>query len=325
MNLILSIFPGIDLLGRGFEAEGFSVVRGPDLLWGGDIETFHVPCGRFDGVIGGSPCADFSSARRDPPSGHSLRMLTEFCRVVEEAQPSWFLLENVPRVPDIAVPGYHVQRFDLNARECGAAQSRLRHFQFGSRDSQVLVIPRGVPAVAESQPICLAREGERKNRRSFADFCELQGLPRGFTLPGLSIAAKYAAVGNGVPIPVARVIAQAILAAAPSHSVRLCICNCGRVVTGWQVSATPACRKRLERRRKQPRLTVTGPGSATSADAHFHDAALPAPLATSGDGGSPGNLEHRALGFRVMGEMCHESRFSDELRALLAGEAPVGG
>jgi len=77
-------------------------------------------------------------------------MLAEFCRVVAEAQPSWFLLENVPRA-DVSIDGDEVQRFDLNARECGAAQSRLRHFQFGSRDGKVLVIHRSVPAVAESQ------------------------------------------------------------------------------------------------------------------------------------------------------------------------------
>ena len=34
-ELVLSLFPGIDLLGRGFEAEGFCVVRGPDLLHAG--------------------------------------------------------------------------------------------------------------------------------------------------------------------------------------------------------------------------------------------------------------------------------------------------
>ena len=57
--LILSLFPGIDLLGRGFEAEGFSVLRGPDLIWGQTITGFHAPAGRFDGVIAGSPCQDF--------------------------------------------------------------------------------------------------------------------------------------------------------------------------------------------------------------------------------------------------------------------------
>ena len=31
-ELILSIFPGADLLGRGFEADGFCVVRRPDRI-----------------------------------------------------------------------------------------------------------------------------------------------------------------------------------------------------------------------------------------------------------------------------------------------------
>ena len=34
---MLSLFPGIGLLDMAFEEEGFCVVRGPDLLWGGDI------------------------------------------------------------------------------------------------------------------------------------------------------------------------------------------------------------------------------------------------------------------------------------------------
>ena len=34
-GLVLSVFPGIDLLGRAFEEQEYCVVRGPDLLWGG--------------------------------------------------------------------------------------------------------------------------------------------------------------------------------------------------------------------------------------------------------------------------------------------------
>jgi antitoxin component of MazEF toxin-antitoxin module len=40
--LVLSLFSGIDLLGRRFEAEGFCVVRGLDIIWGGDIITRRV-------------------------------------------------------------------------------------------------------------------------------------------------------------------------------------------------------------------------------------------------------------------------------------------
>lgn len=184
-------------------------------------------------------------------------MLNEFCRCVTEAKPKWFLLENVPTVPNIAVDGYTIQRFDLNARECGMAQMRLRHFQFGSRDGLVIVPARVKPHGAASR-ICLATEGERPDRRDFSDFCEAQGLPRDFALPGMGIAAKYRAVGNGVPVPMARVIARAIRAAnTRAADVRLCLCGCGRIVEGKQIAAGPACRKRLERRRRdQPAVTI---------------------------------------------------------------------
>lgn len=267
--LILSLFPGIDLLGRGFEAEGFCVVRGPDLLWGGDVRAFTCPPGRFDGVISGSPCQDFSRANRGPKSqgGYSVAMLVEFARLITEGQPDWFLLENVPTVPDVAVEGYTVQRFDLNARECGSQQRRLRHFQFGSRDGLVIVPLRTKPSAGESQPTCLATDGVKKRRRTFADFCELQGLPRNFNLPGYSVVAKYRAVGNGVHVGVARVIARAIKDAAVSRvryeDVRLCACGCGRICSGRKRAQTDACRKRMQMRRERELAGVGVAGPVT--------------------------------------------------------------
>lgn len=59
-NLVLSLFPGIGLLDMAFEEAGFCVVRGPDVLWGGDVKRFHPPAGRFDGVVGGPPCPYWS-------------------------------------------------------------------------------------------------------------------------------------------------------------------------------------------------------------------------------------------------------------------------
>ena len=55
MQIVLSLFPNIGLLDKGFEQAGFCVVRGPDLLFGGDIYDFHAPPGKFDGVMGGRP------------------------------------------------------------------------------------------------------------------------------------------------------------------------------------------------------------------------------------------------------------------------------
>ena len=262
--LVLSVFPGIDLFGRGFEAEGYCVVRGPDLLWGGDIRAFHPPAGCFDGVIGGSPCQDFSKLRRTPPTGYGLEMLNEFCRVVAESQPHWFLLENVPTVPDIRVDGYTIQRLDLNARECGASQNRPRHFQFGSRDGLVIVPAREVTQPGQSQPAVLSTEGRRPDRRGWREFCALQGLPPDFELPNMSRTAKYAAVGNGVHVAVARTLARAIREAHDrTEPIHVCACNCGRPIVGKQAMATPACRKRMERRRKRVSTGGAAPGLVT--------------------------------------------------------------
>ena len=263
MKLLLSLFPGIDLLGRGFEAEGFCVVRGPDLLWGQDVRGFHVPAGKFDGVIGGSPCPDFSAARRDPPSGEGLAMLTEFRRVVTEAGPEWWLLENVPRVPDVQIAEYTVQRIQISAREAGVRQQRWRCFQFGHRDAAPLVIARFVTPAAVTVRACLATEGARSDRRTFAEFAALQGLPSDFDLPGWPRAFKYRAVGNGVPVPLAQMIARAIRerdAARLSDAgsvTRVCECGCARLVTGKWKTATATCRKRLERRRKHQTATIS--------------------------------------------------------------------
>lgn len=51
-QLVLSLFPGIGLLDIPFEESGFCVVRGPDLLFGGDIRKFNPPAGRFWNVEG---------------------------------------------------------------------------------------------------------------------------------------------------------------------------------------------------------------------------------------------------------------------------------
>jgi DNA (cytosine-5)-methyltransferase 1 len=262
-RLVLSLFPGADLLGRGFEQAGFCVVRGPDLVWGGDIRNFHCPPKVFDGLIGGSPCQDFSKKRRCPPTGKGVDMINHFARCVTEARPKWFLLENVPGVPDVVVDGYQVQRFNLAASECGLTQRRLRRFQFGYCDGAGLVIAR-CDTNADLEPCAMATEGRRKHRRTFADFCELQGLPADFDLPGLSRAAKYAAVGNGVPVPMARVVAIAIKRRGVTPNVPVCACECGRPITGRAKLATAACRKRMQRRRDAAGVTKPGPVTSGS-------------------------------------------------------------
>ena len=139
-GLILSIFPGIDVLGKGFEEEGYCVVRGPDLLWGGDIRSFHPPAGVFDGVIGGPPCQVFSRLRYvNPLAGAKTgNLIPEFERCVSEAGPRWFLMENVREAPIPKVEGYVVDPSILNNRWLGEAQNRERRLSFGSVDGSRL-------------------------------------------------------------------------------------------------------------------------------------------------------------------------------------------
>jgi DNA (cytosine-5)-methyltransferase 1 len=245
---VLSLFPGIGLLDMAFERVGWSVVRGPDVWWGGDIRAFRGVAGVFDGVIGGSPCQQFSALRRGEEKPIGREMLGEFLRVVAECKPRWWLAENVPRVPNLILSGYVVQRLDVRGTECGVDQRRLRHFQFGSLDGWALVVPRVDTGCAVARA-CLATEGRRGWRRSFPDFCEAMGLSRSFDLPGMTVDAKYRAVGNGVPLPMGLLFANAIRDwPGDSWGGRICACGCGRVVTGLERCAGPACRKRLSRR-----------------------------------------------------------------------------
>lgn len=260
-GLILSVFPGVDLLGRAFEGFGFCVVRGPDLIFGGDIRSFHPPKDVFFGIIGGSPCQDFSKKRRHPPTGYGLAMLKEFERVVGEARPEWFLLENVPGVPDVTAPeGYVAQRFDVDQAWFDTV-SGLRHIQFGSRSGKLLDVTGRRKLVTDGRALAC-------DSRPFSDLVRLQGLPDNFNLPSFTLEGKKRAVGNGVPLPIGRALANAVCEAflgssmalpgpAQDKNVRRCACGCGRPVYGRAKYAkdgngkTDKCRKRAQRQREQ--------------------------------------------------------------------------
>src|SRR4051812_28903192 len=146
-DVIVSLFPGIGLLDMAFEEQGFCVVRGPDLLWGGDIKCFHPPAGTFDGVIGGPPCQAFSALVHLVRHVHgeaavAPNLIPEFERCVAEAQPGWFLRENFPAAPEPSVAGYAVHSLRLNNRWVGGVQRRERRFSFGVRGEQPIDLTR---------------------------------------------------------------------------------------------------------------------------------------------------------------------------------------
>ena len=145
--LLLSLFPGVDLLGHAFEQEwpDACIVRGPDPIFGSlsDIRAFHPPAGVFAGVCGGPPCQEFSAlvhlVRADGNQPRFGNLIPEFERCVAEAQPDWFLMENVRAAPVPVVAGYGVRSFlldnsTLNSGDgWGQEQIRLRRFSFGMR------------------------------------------------------------------------------------------------------------------------------------------------------------------------------------------------
>lgn len=218
-SLILSLFPGIGLLDRAFEDQGFCVVRGPDLIWGGDVTTFHAPAGKFAGIIGGPPCKRFSTLSNiNRARGRKLadNLIPEFERIVSEARPDWFLMENVERVPLPSVSGFQVHSVLLNNRWCGGEQNRRRRFSFGTRDGLQLHPRIAALEQLEWEPAVTTSSGglshfNRGGYRSLERDCELQGLPRDFLKHcPMTVAGKKTLIGNGVPLYTGRVIAEAV-------------------------------------------------------------------------------------------------------------------
>lgn len=123
--LILELFPGAGLFGRSFEALGATVVRGPDILWGGDVREFHGTPNRFDGIIGGPPCQFASKAAITGTK--AVNLIPEFLRVVEECKPAWAVMENVREAHPFA-PAWDC--VFLRDYDCGGLTHRRRGFWF---------------------------------------------------------------------------------------------------------------------------------------------------------------------------------------------------
>ncbi len=144
-NLLLDVPSGLGLLGMAAEAEGYCVVNGPDRLWGRDMRGWHPVKGAFEGVIGGPPCQGVSSAAMSRRRLDK-NMFGEWGRIVFEAQPDWWLMENTRHAPTLIIEGYASCIYLLNNRwftqvdGTGPEQNRIRKFVFGSRSGIELVI-----------------------------------------------------------------------------------------------------------------------------------------------------------------------------------------
>lgn len=259
-NLVLSLFTGVGLMDRAFSHNGFVVVSSGDIITGQDIREFTGIKNRFDGIIAGSPCQDFSSANRDRPgvlNSYGFQMLNEFKRIVLECDPTWALLENVPGVPDILIEGYEHQRIDIN-QSWYEDVNRLRHIQFYRKEGFALPpiqIDRGVTTPGKKIKSCALAS----DHRTFKELKKLQGLPDDYDLLGFTVAGKKRAVGNGLPYVMGCVLSRAVKdcvimqydKSVTMQHVKYCKCGCGRIVTGRFKYYDYSCRKRAQRKRNK--------------------------------------------------------------------------
>lgn len=110
----------------------------------GITPEFHPPAGVFDGVLGSPPCQMWAQSQNlTENKADQVNWIPEFERVVLEAQPQWFLMENVTGAPIPQVEGYHVVSKKIYAWELGNPQRRYRRFTFGSKPPVLLLWPHG--------------------------------------------------------------------------------------------------------------------------------------------------------------------------------------
>lgn len=226
--LVLSLFPGIGLLDAAFEEQDFCVVRGPDLLWGGDIKRFRPPAGKFDGVIGGPPCQAYSTARKIAPGDGAEDLIHEFVRCCEEAAPRWIVMENVRAAfgRRLVPADWHPCR--LRDWDCGGETHRTRYFWTWPF---ALLEPSARPGNPSYSVLASTAKKGRSRYASDKRFLggalpldqyeRLQGAPgvmRSMVKAGASKQFAVRLLGNGVPLAMGRTVARAVRQSEPATS-----------------------------------------------------------------------------------------------------------
>ena len=236
---LLSLFTGVGGLDYGFEAAGFETrvalefdhqcceslrasrswpVIEADLLETPTkeiLKTAGLRAGAVDILVGGPPCQPFSksgwwksgdSLRLDDPRA---RTLAGYLRVLEEARPKAFLLENVEglafggkdeglrllldavkRINKAVKTKYRPVVITLNAADYGVPQTRTRVFVIASRDGRVFEKP--VPTHQDST------EGSEDREPWMTAWDAIGGAqePRD---PSLALTGKWADLLPSVP------------------------------------------------------------------------------------------------------------------------------
>lgn len=162
---IIDLFCGAGGLSLGFEKAGFEIEFAID-MWDDAIDTYNqnhinkvARCqdiheltneylkslkGKITGVIGGPPCQGYSTVGTRDVNDPRNHLYLEYCRVVENVEPEFFVIENVRGLltlgkgafkDDIITRfsnlGYNVTYRLVNASDYGVPQNRYRVFFVG--------------------------------------------------------------------------------------------------------------------------------------------------------------------------------------------------
>jgi len=154
--------------------------KGQHDSWGGSIDL----------VFGGPPCQGFSMMGKNVPDDARNNLVFEFCRLVKELQPRYFVMENVPGLAsrkhssvlkrlmsEFQAVGYQISEpvQILNAANFGVPQKRRRLFLLGN---QIGVVTLAYPdPELEMQNLKLNRETNSQYltvREAIADLPNLE-------------------------------------------------------------------------------------------------------------------------------------------------------
>ena len=189
-NKIIDLFCGCGGLSLGFEKAGFEVAYAID-MWPRAIETYNynhdsniAECldiheltnerlaeinknGDIVGVIGGPPCQGFSKVGTRDINDPRNHLYLEYCRVVEQIRPDFFVLENVGGLLTLCkgmfrddilnrfgALGYEVSFQEICASDYGVPQNRHRVFFVGIRNKKFAFPEKFDYVVTSKDAIC---------------------------------------------------------------------------------------------------------------------------------------------------------------------------
>lgn len=190
-NKIIDLFCGCGGLSRGFEMAGFEVKAAIDMWpdavktynhnhsgnkaicedihnWTNDILEKMKKDGDIVGVIGGPPCQGYSTVGTRDINDPRNHLYLEYCRVVEQLNPIFFVIENVKGLTTLSGGafkddiikrfsdlGYCVKYKILNAADYGVPQNRYRVFFVGMKSDKFNFedIPKAKHIVTTSEAI----------------------------------------------------------------------------------------------------------------------------------------------------------------------------